>query len=110
VAVGVSVAGTSAEATSSEVEAAVAEVESPCRKVANQPPKNRAVMAIQTKIDNLARWARRVSSSLTMGKMALLASRWERSATMTAMIVAPKLKAAKIKSIVGRESILTPQF
>jgi hypothetical protein len=47
----------------------------PWRRVANHPPTNSAVTAIQTKIDRRARRARSVSSSLTMGKIALLASR-----------------------------------
>jgi hypothetical protein len=40
-----------------------------------------------------------------MGKMALLASRAERKATMAAITVAPRLKAAIISKMVGRDGI-----
>ena len=53
------------EATESGAPAALS------RRVASQPPKNKAVMAIHTKIENRARCALTLSCSLTMGKMAL---------------------------------------
>jgi hypothetical protein len=81
------------------------------RRAASQPPKNKAVMDSQIKIEIRARRARSVSSSLTMGKIALCASRLERKATRTAITVAPMLKAARISRMVGKEGIvgLTPR-
>jgi hypothetical protein len=72
---GVSVAGSEAIASADWPEA-ISEVaglvssEAVSRRVANQPPKNRAVIATQTKIERRARWALLLSSSLTIGKMA----------------------------------------
>jgi hypothetical protein len=82
------------------------------RRVANHPPKNRAVTDSQMKIEIRARWARTVSSSLTIGKIALCASRLERKATRIAITVAPILKAAKISKMVGKDGItqVTPRF
>jgi hypothetical protein len=65
----------SEEGVSGEVETVVSEGAAPCLKVANHPPKNKAVMATHMKIESRARRARWVSSSLTIGKIALLASR-----------------------------------
>jgi hypothetical protein len=82
------------------------------RSVASQPPKNKAVKALKRNVAIRARWARAVSSSLTMGKMALRASRAERKDMSAAITVAPMLIPAKISRIVGKETtlIITPQF
>jgi hypothetical protein len=78
-------------------------------KVASQPPKKRAVVALNKKVAMRARRARMVSSSRTMGKIALRASRAERMAMRIAITVAPTLMAAKISKMVGKEatSIIT---
>jgi hypothetical protein len=79
-------------------------------KVASQPPRKRAVVALNKKVAIRARRARMVSSSRTMGKIALRASRAERMAMRIAMTVAPTLTAAKTSKMVGKEatSIITP--
>jgi len=99
---------TSASSTSTTSPSAScwASVVSTRRKVANQPPRNKAVRASQPKIETRARRARTASSSLTMGKIALRASRAERRATRIAMTVAPLLIAARISKMVGKDVIL----
>jgi hypothetical protein len=63
-----------------------------------------AVIAIHTKIETRARRARLLSSSLTIGKIAVRASRAERRATSPAITVAPILIAAKIKRMVDKST------
>jgi hypothetical protein len=75
------------------------------RRLASQPPNSKAVTASQTKIEIRARRARLASSSLRIGKMALWASRLERKATRAAITVAPMLRAARIRRMVGKGSI-----
>ncbi len=76
------------------------------RRLASQPPISKAVMASQINIEILARRARLASSSLTIGKIALWASRLERKATIAAMMVAPTLSAARMSKMVGKAGIL----
>lgn len=113
---GVSVATAAAVASAgwSEGVAGATEAESSeavRRSVANHPPKNRAVMATHTKIDKRARRALTLSSSLTIGKIALRASCCERKAIRAAITAAPVLSAARINKIVGKDAMLviTPQ-